>query len=713
MQPFLSRCSISTAILTTPRNMAQSKDAGTNAISYGKSSLFRRFGDFYMRFYSTMSEEPKNGCKPPKNETCFGETVPREENAVFSREKPEEPGASGLNWKRKGGPWPPVPPTGIIDHRTTRTVNYTKVRGGGVSRRHSYTADEITEKAAAEKAVHELVKRVEDHDRLVRSLEMEIRRRNLLISTSKSKEKVGVHDQELHTLEDLYIHITRCHYTAEAGRLIAKAVLASRARVIPGLRPFLRPYIPPFPNYRSREPPVALNKSLLNLFHPRTLGPRLLLKICYNLLTSSSAPDIKTYNILIRGFTILRQNSLAHMVFQSMLARGVDPDAYSTVALINLSVKSSDFESYERIMQYADTGPVTDEVENKQQIPGGGKTVLEAMINGAARFGQAKRIKVYTRAIKRYYPDSPGLSLFLLTSMLRLWTESRDWPKGRQLWSRMKGLERAAPHRGESFTIDLRAYRQMYYLCRACRKPEWSKAILAEARERGWAAARVIAPAEKSKGIHYTSEVKAPRLSQITRIYTRYTVKRKNRPHLKDMPARNHLLGTLEQGYDLMGINTILEPIYSRQDESFKDNPADVFLNEVDLPYPCYPPEGDGKVEGGKFSQWNGEGESTEAMQTILEVPAQVYHPLITDQDRSRIWSSVISRRIKNIRLQRSPPHPPSASSTESSESLTSSAAVEELVPSTRSAFSIEDYTKDHKSDLEKSDLIAFSRGCE
>jgi pentatricopeptide repeat protein len=472
-----------------------------------------------------------------------------------------------------------------------------------------------------EQSVHQLVRRLEDHDRLTRCLETEIRRRSMMSIAAESVDEHNLHDQELQTLKNMYAHITRYFYDTRIAALVSKAVEGSQSRVNPTLRTY-RPYVPPFPHYISKDPPVILNKSLLNLFHPHNPPPRLLLKVCYNLLTSPSSPDVKTYNIMIRAFTISRQNSLAHMVFQSMVDRGLELDDYTIVAVINLCVKSSDFDSYCRVV--ANIGKTTDEHQNTggSSVRRRGRLVLEAMINGAARFGDVSRVNIYMRMLRRQLSDSPRLSISLLTSLLKLCTQKRNWTEGKRIWNRMKGLDRVALERGEVHETDLRAYRQMFYCAKACGKADIVTSLFREARERGWKPAEVIGGVEKDKGLHFTSEVKVPHLVAITRIYERHTWSRRH----ENPPAHERFLGSLSEAFksDLFSMETAIRGS-SPEEVAGDGKAADPELMNQELPE-------------GYFVE--------DAFLRSLEDQ----EPVVPTFERSEIWNEIISSRVNLAR---------------------------------------------------------------
>ncbi|KAF8543533.1 hypothetical protein BDD12DRAFT_819545 [Trichophaea hybrida] len=632
MQTFLTRssrtsgptCTLTNAILSTSKGTTSTNDPVIITANHGSNALFRRFGDFYKRFYSTMlgpavREAEVQSPVAGRSDICRSgmtlESSHGEDSSIHG-------GAGSMK-----GEWGSKQTTSDNEGRMktersspVKLFKYSQGcpgaegsngKGGYWTGRSQFQIHPNT----IETSVQRLVRRLTNHDQLVRSLEREIGRRNLLLAAAHSEDEKLVHTKELKSLQQVYAHITQHFYDASVAGLVMKAIEASQSRAVPEMPPTTsRPYIPPFPHYVSHSPPGALNKSMLNLFHPRIPPLRLLLKISYNLLTSPSAPDVTTYNILIRGFTIHRQNSMAHMVFQSMVDRNLTLDDYSVTTILNLCVKSGDYDSYQRVIRILQT-----QEKDIDIVPGRSKEVLEAMINGAAKFGHVQRIKMCIRAMKRNFPESPELSLFLLTSLLSIWTEKQNWSAGKKVWHQMRHLDYVAKKQGKALVMDLRAYRQMFHLCKACRKFKDQKLILEQALERGWSAGQVVSPPEKTKGLHVTSEVKVPRLAELTQIYARYT--RKKKDSLIDPSRRREvLLRLLERVFDDTELFSSVPLVAKKQTSD--DVPEKEFLERVLLPL----------LEEGP--------EEAERVRQAVE----------SNHERSRIWRDIISRRLKIVR---------------------------------------------------------------
>jgi pentatricopeptide repeat protein len=675
MQPFLSRSSrttgpsstLSNVVLSTTKSTVTARQPLHTSADHGRASLlFRRFGGFYKRFYSAMSEN----LAPADNERgdiCGSGSIVRgasdhtEERPIHAHQGSEAKAAVKPGRSRRSKP----PAHKVKGPRYTFPIMPFKYTQGGSDEQGEGSGRPRSVKIHPdqdEASVYRLVRRIQDHDRLIRALEREIGRRSMLLLGALSPTETEVHTKELGSLQKVYAHITMHYYDTKIVGLVMKAVQASQARVVKQPQWLPRPYLPPFPHYSSPEAPTPLNKSLLNLFHPRVPPPRLLLKISYNLLTSTSAPDVKTYNILIRGFTILRQNSLAHMVFRSMVDRGLSLDDYSVAAIINLSVKSADYQGYRQIMRI---------LQRQSRVYGDqiyrSRMALEAMINGAAKFGHVQRTKLLIRVMRRRFPRSRQLSLFLLTSLLRLQTQKGDWHEGRKTWQRMKTMDRIAQAHGKSLVTDLRAYRQMYYLCRACGKREAAKAMLQQAKNRGWVVDDVLMRPEKTKGMHFTSEVKVPRLALLTQMYGRHTWQKKRGPlPPDDSRQRKSLGGVLERAFE----DPVLFPsVFSITKTTPQDVPEDRFLEQVLLP---------------AFEESN---DVKEDMPEPPEPPAP--RP---DEERSKLWADILMSRLHILQTAVVPPP----------EALDSEANGQEPSP-----------PDPEEASGYKPDLVAYTRGCE
>lgn len=594
-------CSFSTVLSATKAaTMALATDRLAPDKAADSAPLLRRLGDFYERFYSTMSGASHVGRHHRGN--GGGETLTRSPSPSSST---AGGGGSGSGSDRTGRARKAESPVQHFKY-SKRPLGSAEQAGNPLFQIHP---------TLVEKAVRKLSMRLEIHNRLVRALEREIERRKQAYAAAGSQEDKDAHAKEMRALERVYSYITRCFYDDQTSVAVLKAIEASQSRIVGShLPPFImRPYLPPFPYYTSIVRPVLLNKAMLNLFDPAVPRPSLLIKVSYNLVTSAVAPDVATFNILLRGFAVYRLNSLAHMVFQCLVESSLVLDDYSLSAIANLCVKSSDFESLRRVI-----GVLKEQQEGLDTVPS--KVGLEALMSALTRFGKPALGARYERTIRRFYPGVSTLSTYTLTSLLKLHTEKRDWAAGMQVWQRLKGLDAIAQREDQPLATDLRAYRQMVLFCRACAEPATQKAVMAEARARGWLADQIFSPVPKTKGVLFTSEIKVPRLVQLTGAYPRYTlrIRKKLRRSHKALGPNDDVLGLLERIFEHEMIFPSLPP---SEEDGGGDGAlsSQAFLETVVLPWlgEQQPPD--------KESQ-------TKAMQ------------------RSKIWNGIVARRLDILR---------------------------------------------------------------
>ncbi|KAF8445529.1 hypothetical protein BGX38DRAFT_1195215 [Terfezia claveryi] len=278
----------------------------------------------------------------------------------------------------------------------------------------------------------------------------------------------------------------------------------------------LREYSAPFPRYTSTKPPIALNNALQTLLTRRPVLHNVFPKVCYNLLTSYSAPDTTTYNILLRNLVLLRKNALAELVFQEMIVAGEAPDEYTIVALLELMVKSGDFKgwlSVVRIQHKEEKGWL----ESKGRVRS--KYLLECLIIHAAKFGKRNLIRRYTRALRNYWPQSPEPGGAVLTALIRFYCEKQEWQNGRYCWIKLLAMdEKRTQNAIESGSkpstkevLDEHAWYWWLRHCKTCGMESELKKWAVMAKERGVDTDRLLAKGpNKLRGLHVRAKNKCP-----------------------------------------------------------------------------------------------------------------------------------------------------------------------------------------------------------
>ncbi|CUS08570.1 unnamed protein product [Tuber aestivum] len=448
MQPFLSKA---------PRTACCYRS------TIGCVTVNRRFGEFYKRFYSAVASGQRKDGEGDKG--AGGEEIDTKESAGHL----------------------------IMPHALRKHI-------------------EGTAKA--------LATRVLEHDRLVRALRAEIakwHRRDTgdrTASDQKDRKPSTGSDSEFDQLEMLkktLQHITHRYYQVPERPDPEKEGSDGKSTKVADTKRHT-PYIPPFPEYVTPGPPTELNESLIKLLSTRPPPIAFLPKICYNLLTSPTAPDVETFNILILGLTRLRQNSLAHVLFRALLEGGigpkVTPNEGTIIRIIGLCVKSSDYAGFLKVMNILWRQQMRPgKTREQRRRP---KPILEAIIYGFSKFGKGDQVLVYLRALARECPYSPEPSMWVWTAILKLYTEKSDWPQGIRTWKQMMKQDAQYQKDSTSERADFRAFHQMYKLCRKCGNEAWTAAVLTLAAQRGWDKETLAKKPNKGKGVWFRRQNKAP-----------------------------------------------------------------------------------------------------------------------------------------------------------------------------------------------------------
>jgi len=484
MQPFLSKAPRTTCCYHS---------------TIGSVTAYRRFGEFYKRFYSAVVGGQQKGDDGGK-------------------EAGGEAGGGGINTKERNK-W----------KEFKHSVPHPKAAINGGAGEYPIMPHAL--RKHIEGTAKAVTTRVLEHDRLLRDLRAEIvkwHRRDTgeeTASGQKDRKPSTDSDSEFNQLEMLkktLQHITHRYYQMPERPNPEEE--GSDSELAGGTNPKKHiPYIPPFPEYVTPGPPTELNESLIKLLSTRPPPIAFLPKICYNLLTSSTAPDVETFNILMLGLTRLRQNSLSHLLFHALLEGGlgpkVTPNEGTIIRLINLCVKSSDYAGFLKVMN----------IHWRQQMRPGktreerrrSKPLLEAIIYGFAKFGNDGQVQVYLRALARECPNSPEPSIWLWTAILKLYTEQSNWPQGIRAWKQIMKQDAQYQKDGTGERADFRAFHQMYRLCEECGNPVWTEAVLILAWQRGWDKETLAEKPNKGKGVWFRRQNKAPNYIKGRGVYMR------------------------------------------------------------------------------------------------------------------------------------------------------------------------------------------------
>lgn len=198
---------------------------------------------------------------------------------------------------------------------------------------------------------------------------------------------------------------------------------------------------------RARGNAARMNKELKQLMAVFRRG--LIGDVAALLLRSTATPDATTFNILIRRFTLFRNNVLARLAFVGMLEARVMPDAYTLSALLSLATASGNYAEFRRVVQVMNAKGVRQTIPLNLMLYG-------TLINGSVKFGRVDHAEMYLRACERKFePSQP-----ILTSMLRMYAKHGRVDEGLCIWRKLTHLASLG-----RFTVDGFAKEAMRQLC--------------------------------------------------------------------------------------------------------------------------------------------------------------------------------------------------------------------------------------------------------
>jgi len=290
---------------------------------------------------------------------------------------------------------------------------------------------------------------------------------------------------------------------------------------------------PQYPRYtagsvRDTNETNSLNRTLHSILDAREQkgGSQnsMLAKVCYNLLISTTAPNVHTYNMLLVKFCHWEQQGLVSALITSMRESHIRPNEIThstTLKFFTLVENRSAFAKYVRLMEGLDRAlaiahpktkriPITegryrfpeDHTNSVAQFARGkdgapipincnvdtdkpscqtkitekarmNYVVYGALIHGALQFfGKERAMQFYRAMISEGWKPS----LTILTSILRHCCYKEDWPSGIAVWQEIQTLYRGASEP---------AYLWMLRLCRRCQRQNAFEEVLSEGTCRG------------------------------------------------------------------------------------------------------------------------------------------------------------------------------------------------------------------------------------
>lgn len=262
-------------------------------------------------------------------------------------------------------------------------------------------------------------------------------------------------------------------------------------------RPYYEEFEPPqIPNYddttieeyeQTTEMNISLQK-LLELMKPETNLNDLMSKICYNLLTARTPPNIHTYNMLLIRFCVLGKEDLVKAVLTSMRESHIRPNEITHATVLRHFTATGNrvgFVEYWRRIEgrhgglalanpELDIHPV---LQKRYRVFGShyhkaaekgrmNAQVYESLIVGALHFlGGQTAMHYYRSMISEGW--SPSLGIFL--AILQDCCHKLDWTLGQAI---LELLEKSAER------MNTLTYEWMLRLCQCCGQQEFFDQIL-------------------------------------------------------------------------------------------------------------------------------------------------------------------------------------------------------------------------------------------
>ncbi|KAF1968663.1 hypothetical protein BU23DRAFT_403345, partial [Bimuria novae-zelandiae CBS 107.79] len=213
-------------------------------------------------------------------------------------------------------------------------------------------------------------------------------------------------------------------------------------------------------------------------------------KICHNLLISSAAPNLQTFNILLTGFQKWKRHSLVNWVIEALDDCKIRPNEITCAAILDYYTereRPDDFSRFVALMRGASDALMLAKPDIAVNEAGEGRlvrvsetkvyqkvyptpTVFNSLMHGVLKFAG------FDRAMDIYYEmkedgwglDMVGLSCFLDDCMHRA-----DWQGGLAVWEEISSIRgRIKPD------LLAKAYAQFLTLCSIAQKPAAFNSVL-------------------------------------------------------------------------------------------------------------------------------------------------------------------------------------------------------------------------------------------
>ncbi|KAJ9648089.1 hypothetical protein H2199_001866 [Coniosporium tulheliwenetii] len=276
------------------------------------------------------------------------------------------------------------------------------------------------------------------------------------------------------------------------------------------------PYYQHDPHGTFRAIGRSRDDSIYSLFEEHFASPQelplpsLLASVSHNLLTSTAAPDCRTYNILLTGLSRLKADSLFDNAVESLYVTKVRPNETTCATILTnytrrgLSDKFFDFVGRMRGthsggLMLARPDIDIDEVnETRLRIhPRRPEKIIQkvhptpkvfsALVGGLLKFEGFERALQTCANMKG---DGWGLDEKGWTHFLRDCVGRKNWSAGLGIWDVMQTLGA----RGRK-SLDQRSYATMLALCAVCGEQDVFKNVFGDAIAAGWRQKELLATA--------------------------------------------------------------------------------------------------------------------------------------------------------------------------------------------------------------------------
>ncbi|KAL1599778.1 hypothetical protein SLS60_007582 [Paraconiothyrium brasiliense] len=246
---------------------------------------------------------------------------------------------------------------------------------------------------------------------------------------------------------------------------------------------------------------VAIKK-LFEEYHDKRKSPEHVAiataKICHNLLISSAAPNLQTFNILLTGFQKLEQPRLVDDVIKGMYVCRIRPNEITCAAILDHYTETqspAEFSQFVAKMRGVSDALMMARPDITVNAAGGGRLVRISesrvyqkvyptpMVFHALMYGVLK-FAGFERAMDIYYEmkeDGWGLDVRGLSRLLDDCLHRADWQGGLVVWEEIANIKGRVNH-----DVLTKAYAQFLSLCSVAQKPAAFNTVLSDVVTRGY-----------------------------------------------------------------------------------------------------------------------------------------------------------------------------------------------------------------------------------